>query len=293
MATDIAGKQLLERYHSVLFRLSGIVTDFVTAKGEVLTLCPKEHFTPICSIIRGSECGSKLCVASDNIYTECMKTGKSLVYRCHAGFIDIAVPLFVNRKFIGCLTAGQILNEQPTEKSYLEFRRKTSYLQRNDSDLRKLYFSAKVLTPAQIEALVELLTLAGNYIVESESRITFLESAVEKGTVSAARSFMEKSYRQSITVADVARHVYQSESYFSHRFKSETGVSPVQYLNRWRIQKAKELLESSSMRITDIAMQTGFQNLTHFNRIFRKFEGKSPTDYRKKAGMVRTKAGKV
>jgi len=278
---DLAGKKLLQEYHSVLLELSGIVTDFVSPNGTVLNLCPQGHLNPICNMIRDTECGSALCALSNRKLEECRKSGKSVVYKCHAGFIDIIVPLFVNKKFIGCLTAGQILNKIPTEESYNEFRDKTKYLKTEEKALKKYYFDTKIFTNEQLESLVKLLTLIGNYIVESESKIIFLESATEKNRVSLAKKFIEKNYRNKITIADIARSVYQSESYFIHQFKDETGVSAIQYLNRYRIEKAKEFLRYSTLSITDIASQTGFQNLTHFNRIFRKFEQKSPKTYQK------------
>lgn len=281
MSEDIAGKKLLQEYHSVLFKLSGIITDFVTETGCVHNLCPQDHFNPICNLIRKTESGSKLCAVCDKTMEKCKATGESIVYECHAGFIDIIVPLFVNKKFIGCLTAGQILNKKTTETSFNEFLEKTPYLKVERKRMRELYFATKVLTQDQIEALVELLRLFGNYIVESENKMLFLESIKEKNRTSEARKYIEKNYQKKITVLDIARAVYQSESYFSHQFKEETGVSAIKYLNRYRIEKAKELLLNSKLTITEVAFNTGFQNLTHFNRIFRANTQKSPREYKK------------
>jgi AraC-like DNA-binding protein len=212
---------------------------------------------------------------------KCERSGESVVYECHAGFIDIIVPLFVNKRFIGCLTAGQILNEEPTAKSFKEFRSRTKYLEIDEKALRDYYFATKVLSPDEVEALVELLTLIGNYIVESESKLLFLESITEKGRVPEARKFIEKNYRKKITVLDIARAVYQSESYFSHQFKKETGVSPIKYLNEFRVDKAKELLNNLELSVGEVAFNTGFNNLTHFNRIFKALTSQSPSEYRK------------
>jgi AraC-like DNA-binding protein len=278
---DLAGKKMLQEYHSSLFRLFGIITDFVSEDGRVLNLCLKEHFNPICDMIRNSECGSRLCCPDWKRLQLYKKLKESIIYKCHAGFVEIVVPLFVNKKFIGCLTAGQILNEKPTEESYQEFRNKTEYLKVDEKNIRKHYFATKVFSDEQVKALLELLELAGNYIVESENKILFLESAAEKDRISLARKFIERNYQNKITVADIARAVYQSESYFSHQFKNETGISVIQYLNRYRIEKAKELLRDSSFSITDIASKTGFQNLTHFNRIFKSLEQKCPSNYQK------------
>ena len=63
-------------------------------------------------------------------------------------------------------------------------------------------------------------------------------------------------------------------------FKRSTGVTVTEYLTRVRIERVKELLLNPNLRISEIAFQTGFQSLTHFNRVFLKLTGQSPTEYR-------------
>jgi AraC-like DNA-binding protein/ligand-binding sensor protein len=277
----LVGKKLLKEYHSVLFRLSGIVTDFVDTDGKIFQLCPEEHVNPVCSAIRSTGKGRSLCAVSDRKMFKCRETRTPAVYRCHAGFIDIVVPLFVNKKYIGSLTAGQILNKKPDEKSYRVFREKTSYLDVDEKRLHENFFHVKVLSDNQINALVELLKLIGNYIVESEDKLLFLESAAEKEKILLARKYIENKFKETVTVAEIATHVYMSESYFSHQFKEQVGISPVQYLNRYRIEKALQLLKKGTLSKTEIAFEAGFNTLTHFNRIFKKFMKLSPSEYQK------------
>src|SRR4029434_1902328 len=59
-----------------------------------------------------------------------------------------------------------------------------------------------------------------------------------------------------------------------------TGVNFTEYLSRVRIEKAKNLLLNPNLRISEIAYEVGFQSLTHFNRVFKKVAGESPTEYR-------------
>ena len=63
---------------------------------------------------------------------------------------------------------------------------------------------------------------------------------------------------------------------------SATGINFTEYVSRVRIEKAKNLLLNPNLRISEIAYEVGFQSLTHFNRVFRKFVGQSPTAYREK-----------
>ena len=65
-------------------------------------------------------------------------------------------------------------------------------------------------------------------------------------------------------------------------FKKATGLTFTDYLGRVRVEKAKNLLLNPHLRVSEIAYTVGFQSLTHFNRVFRKLTGESPTDFREK-----------
>lgn len=71
-----------------------------------------------------------------------------------------------------------------------------------------------------------------------------------------------------------------STFYFCKLFKKATGLTFTDYLSRVRIEKAKNLLLNPNLRVSEIAYEVGFQSLTHFNRMFRKLAGQSPTHYR-------------
>lgn len=71
-----------------------------------------------------------------------------------------------------------------------------------------------------------------------------------------------------------------SESYFSHLFKKETGISFVDYVNTQRVCRAEELLRTSDKRISEIAQAVGVENSNYFSVMFRKMRGISPQEYR-------------
>ena len=73
-----------------------------------------------------------------------------------------------------------------------------------------------------------------------------------------------------------ANHIF----YFCKLFKKATGINFTEFVSRLRVEKAKNLLINPNLRISEIAYEVGFQSLTHFNRIFKKIAGQSPTDYR-------------
>lgn len=97
-------------------------------------------------------------------------------------------------------------------------------------------------------------------------------------------SFIRENYASKITLSDVADHVYLSKTYLSKVFKDELNTSFTSYINSVRIEKSKELLVSTDLPLSDIAVMTGFNDQSYFTKIFRKITGMSPGGYRKSGG---------
>ncbi|MBP5281493.1 MAG: helix-turn-helix transcriptional regulator [Lachnospiraceae bacterium] len=87
-------------------------------------------------------------------------------------------------------------------------------------------------------------------------------------------------YDENISLSELVDSSGYSESHFCHRFKAITGFAPFAYLNRIRVIKAAERLIISDDKITKIAADCGFDNISYFNRVFRKQMEVSPGEYR-------------
>ena len=86
--------------------------------------------------------------------------------------------------------------------------------------------------------------------------------------------------RESVSMKEMANLCHLSPSYFSRRFSQETGETFVNYINRRKIEKAKELLRGSNKSINHIAEEAGFQNTNNFIAVFKRIEGVTPSLYR-------------
>lgn len=91
---------------------------------------------------------------------------------------------------------------------------------------------------------------------------------------------MYSNSEKDITIPEYAQMCNLSESRFSHLFKKNTGVSPIQYILNIRIEKAKALLEHTDLPIAEISDMTGMQSQHYFSRIFKKYTNMSPSEYR-------------
>lgn len=93
--------------------------------------------------------------------------------------------------------------------------------------------------------------------------------------------FIETNYMQKISVAEIAEQVEFSESHFMRYFKETMGTSFVDYLREYRLTMAARLLIASDATILSIAEEVGFDNLSYFNRAFKKHYGVTPSQYRR------------
>jgi len=104
-----------------------------------------------------------------------------------------------------------------------------------------------------------------------------------------AKTIIQTKYTTGITVTEIAKSLNFERSYFSTVFKNSVGISPQEYLNNYRLEKAAELLISDNCSITDIAFSTGYSGVINFSRMFKRRYGVSPTDYRN-ANRVKAKS---
>ena len=94
-------------------------------------------------------------------------------------------------------------------------------------------------------------------------------------------SFIDERYAEELTLDEVATTAGFSKYHFARLFRQHTGTTFYEYLTSKRLTVAKELL-LKNIPVADVAFQTGFSNLTSFSRCFKKSEGLSPSDYKKK-----------
>jgi len=97
-------------------------------------------------------------------------------------------------------------------------------------------------------------------------------------------SYLNENYEHKISLEQIAHNMYLSPVYISKIFKEETGESPINYLIKIRLEKAKDiLLNSDGGSIKNIANQVGYDDVYHFSKLFKKYYGISPLYYKKKA----------
>lgn len=120
--------------------------------------------------------------------------------------------------------------------------------------------------------------------------VTPVLAAVRSGSetrdpvISFVLEYLDKHYGEDINLNIVADKLNLTSGYLSSIFKEKTGINFSEYLNTLRIERAKELLVNIDLRIQDIALQVGYQNVNSFIRMFKRASGLTPGEYRKRVG---------
>lgn len=99
-------------------------------------------------------------------------------------------------------------------------------------------------------------------------------------TVQIGKQFMEQHFHESISLSQIAEAAKVSPNHFCKMFQKHVGASPVEYLRLVRLEKAAHLLKHTRIPVSQIAVETGFDNLSYFGKVFRKLIGMTPSEYR-------------
>lgn len=115
----------------------------------------------------------------------------------------------------------------------------------------------------------------------SEQKISSTDTLPGDSSVERAFRFLYAHYQEDLTLDMIANYANQNASALCRSFKQASGYTLFQFINRLRIEKACSLLRNSSLNVTQIAYQVGFNSLTHFHIQFKKLTGTIPNEYKK------------
>jgi AraC-like DNA-binding protein len=161
-----------------------------------------------------------------------------------------------------------------------------------------LVLSGKLLTYEDIQRLNHLRTTLLTKGLLDEGEMAALLAQMEDNhllpqptsqLVKQALAYVHHNYTAPIGRKDIADAVGVSENYLSQIFRQETSLSPLDYLNRFRIARAKEYLLKSDESISQVALRVGYNDPAYFSRVFRKQVGCSPQEFRQGQGQTAIK----
>ncbi|MBQ4821956.1 AraC family transcriptional regulator [Aquimarina sp. MMG016] len=141
----------------------------------------------------------------------------------------------------------------------------------------KLLGILQVLKEMQLTDDYTILNAEG-FIIETELQ--------DNNRINLIFNFVQEEFTRPIPLEEIAEKVSMSVPGFCRYFKKITGKTFIQFVNEYRLVHAAKLLHEKQTSITDICYESGFSNFSHFNKLFKKFTGKTPSAYRNEMNYV-------
>ena len=277
----LASSKVFHDYERAFSDTTGLPVTLRPVESWQLPHHGRRNENPVCGMMAEK---SRACAACLQVQQQLAEkaTVEPQTVTCHFGLCDTAVPVRLGEQLIGFLQTGQVFRRKPTAA---QFERTAKLAEDwgvpvNRAALKKAYFSTRILSSKQHEAMVKLLSIFAQHLSMVSNQVVVQQENAEPPAITKARQFIQDHQTDDLSLGEVARAVNTSSFYFCKIFKKFTGLNFTHYLSRLRIEKARNLLLNPNLRVSEIAYEVGFQSLTHFNRVFKRIIGQSPTDYR-------------
>ncbi len=147
--------------------------------------------------------------------------------------------------------------------------------------LHLLWEATPEFTQERYDSIVTLLRVFARQLGDKAAGLLLAASPQEPETIRRARRYIRDHLGDRMTLEEIAQHAGLSQHHFSRIFRAATGLTLTDYINRSRIEAARQLLLKADARVSEVAFEVGYQSLSQFNRSFLRITGRSPLDYRR------------
>lgn len=278
---SLSKSKIYQDYERAFSETTGLPVSLRPVESWQLSNHGKRHENPLCAAMAGKSRACATCLQIQEKLSESARFEPATV-TCRIGLTDTAVPVRLGEKLIGFLQTGQVLRKKAATSQINQTAELIAEwgVDMNREQVQNAYRGTKVLNSKQYESMIRLLSIFAEHISLVSNQIVVHQQNQEPPVITRAKEFIAQNHEEDISLGQVAKAVNTSTFYFCKMFKKATGLHFTDYVSRVRMEKAKNLLLNPNLRISEVAYQVGFQSLTHFNRVFKKIAGQSPTAYR-------------
>lgn len=269
-----------------LEKVFSLIKDFNKTTGQSISLFDAEFNMLIsypkkrcdfCSLIRSTSEGKRRCTECDiNGMKESKKNKKLVIYRCHAGLIEVSAPIIDDGLILGYIMLGQMLYKD----SFEEQCRNAEYLA---DDLMDDIVSLK-------NALQKVPQIDREYLVSSTN---IMEACVlsiiyrqlieyEKGSLwDKINRYISNNFKNNPTLEEISKELSVSVATLCKTVKKYGNTTIGRMITECKIENSKYYLENTKLSVSDISEMSGFNDYNYFSRIFKKYTGHTPSEWRK------------
>ena len=213
------------------------------------------------------------CFRSDRILLEKCKTSKRPeIHICHAGLVEIAVPILHNGVPISYILMGQM-------KPSADFAAAEPYIRNlglNPKNYASAYSTLLLFDSCRIESLCNIAGILVNHILTEN-----LLNQNYDDKLTRAIAYIRENLSKDLSVQDISKEVNVSKSVLYKQFHRYYGCTVSEYINQLRVEKSTALLTHTNFSIEDISQQCGFLSAAYYSKVFKRLKNTTPLKYRR------------
>ena len=263
-------------------KINTALHDFYNATGITIDLLKtdftkvsqtKYEFNPYCKCIQSSEKGKSACRVSEmKLLEKCKQAKKPQLHICHAGLVDMAVPIIYDDEIIGYIIFGQL----KTDSDFLKVKDYIIKLGLDTVKTQDYYNRILFYDSDKLQSVSNVASMLVKFILLENMLNPSLEGNIQK-----AVNYINENLEKELTIKSISKNVNISKSVLYKKFHSFFNCTISEYINIKRIEKSVELLLKTDLSIEDISQKVGFASTSYFSKTFKKIQKISPLKYRK------------
>lgn len=265
----------------------GIV--IIDIDGEYIT--EKTNYSEFCKVFRKNSTLSLFCEKCDlKALNKVLLSRTPYIYKCHSGLIDVIIPILYEGEIIGAFLIGQFLLENNQEFELEKILKENIGKNIDLKLLQEKYKELTVISLEKLESIIRIVTYSTYYIADCIKNKKWLEmkNTVSKVKIELSNSkiapiikYINEHINENVSLSLGANLCNMSQSQFSRTFKKETGKTFKEYVLLKKIEQAKFYIKTTDKSFSEISDFLGFEDSSYFTKLFKKYEGIPPKEYKK------------
>lgn len=226
-----------------------------------------------CTLMQNGLNARYRCIQQDKLMcSRCHEEGSKQIYVCHAGLVEIIIPISFEGEIAAYAFLGQFRSSDTLPDSLLEEWRRASL---DEKELTAAFLDRPMYTGEKLEKMIRLFSQNLELLLSSRALNVFHPSITE-----GVLSYIDRHISEKFDIGDVAAFLSKSESAVSHAVKKELGISFKELLITRRISAFEQLILSQpGIQIKEAARKVGYDDALYFSRLYRQKRGCTPSSF--------------
>lgn len=206
------------------------------------------------------------------------KSKRTHFFKCQYGILEFVVHIFINGEYVSAVCGGEVRTDIHDYADYV-------YPQEEfDDNLNELYEGLRTVERERYLAATKLIEMMVKNLSSLDVMLKIAKTSADTRKVDErvkkAVEYIQQNYSKKISMAQLADLSCVSENYFSKLFVRVMKTSVSDYIASYRIEKSKEYLLQTDLKVSKISEMVGFEDPAYFHRVFKKYTGMTPHEFR-------------